>query len=289
MSAEELLEKLENYMKDKDINSEDEYNNEVLKFLNEIEEKTIDQSPILEEYSEDDIYYNIPEDSAKRLAKKTLESDPNNYSARNFLSLLEVDLRERLKQIKLTLEILKKELNESNLFNEEFKGDFWIIVETRPYIKTKYLYIETLIELKNYKEAVAECVEMLELSHSDNLGIRYILMNLYSILNNKDKLIDLYERYEDRSLRMLIPLATYYYKNNEEDLLYETIELIQQSNPFFIDYIKGENLLSLDEIEDIEDSDSYIVGTIDEIYIYFSENEYLMESTNIIEWLKENY
>lgn len=291
MSAEELMEKLEKYLDTQEITNEEEYNEAVLKFMETVNDISGDsdiENNIL--FDEEEVYYSIPEDSAKRIALKTLEKDPKDYEARNYLTSIESNVEKKLKLYEETLSFLKEDLEIENILNnEDYLGHFWTIPETRPYLRTKYLYILTLIEMKKYADAINECEELLKLSNSDNLGIRYVLANLYCLEDMGEKLFSLYNKYQERTIRMLIPLAIYYYKNNNYSKVRELLELINEENSFFIDYIKGEVFLTDDEIEEIEYSNSYLIGTLDEIYIYLIENFYLINSVNFVEWIKENY
>lgn len=291
MSAEELLEKLEDYLKSQNINTEEEYNQAILRFMENLNDvENLENNELNNEDDEEEIYYSLPEDSAKRIAEKTLEKNPNDYIARIFLASIMPNLEKRINLYVEIIDLIQKELEEKDILNNEnYMGSFWIFPEGRIYLKTKYRYVLTLIELKRYLEAIEACEEIINLVSSDNLGIRYVLANLYCLENMGEKLLDLFNNYEEKSIRMLVPLAIYYYKNNNYEKTFEYIKLINDANAFFINYVKGDVFLTEEEIEDIENSDSYLMGTIDEIYIYFIENNYLLNSTDFLDWIKENY
>ena len=50
----------------------------------------------------------------------------------------------------------------------------------------------TLMELGRYTEAIKQGKELLKLCESDNLGIRYLMMGLYTVLEKFDKAEELY-------------------------------------------------------------------------------------------------
>ena len=58
----------------------------------------------------------------------------------------------------------------------EDAGDFWGIVETRPYMRARAGFAQELRRHGRREEAVAELYDMLRLNHDDNLGMRYLLM-----------------------------------------------------------------------------------------------------------------
>src|SRR5699024_11825512 len=61
----------------------------------------------------------------------------------------------------------------------ENKGHFWMIIETRPYMRAKAMYADFLYETGEEEEAFKQYEEMLRLNPNDNQGIRYILLTLY--------------------------------------------------------------------------------------------------------------
>lgn len=81
-------------------------------------------------------------------------------------------------------------------FFKENKGHFWMITETRPFMRA----MDALANAQNYsgdiEAAIATYEEMLELNPGDNQGVRYILLTLYlEVEQYKDAqaLIDQYE------------------------------------------------------------------------------------------------
>ncbi len=58
----------------------------------------------------------------------------------------------------------------------EDKGHFWLILETRPYMRARHALAEDLWFSGLRNEAIGHLREMLELNPSDNQGLRYILL-----------------------------------------------------------------------------------------------------------------
>lgn len=58
----------------------------------------------------------------------------------------------------------------------EDKGDFWLILETRPYMRARHALAEDLWFSGSHDEAIGHLREMLELNPNDNQGLRYILL-----------------------------------------------------------------------------------------------------------------
>jgi len=72
-----------------------------------------------------------------------------------------------------------------NYFNQ-CVGDFWGILETRPYMRGKSKLAFALWELGRANEAIAAWTECLRLCDSDNLGIREVLTSILLEKGNLD-------------------------------------------------------------------------------------------------------
>ncbi|WP_345242162.1 SEC-C metal-binding domain-containing protein [Pontibacillus salipaludis] len=141
------------------------------------------------------------------------------------------------------------EAYEKELGGQEFKtdnmGDFWLINETRPYMKAKYKYAEELMDDGETSAAIAELEEMLELNPNDNQGVRYILLVLLAqigLFDRAERLIETYGEYE--TLNVVLVKAFIEYKRNGntrnfKDLLKE----VHQLNPYVLQYLKKEKTL----------------------------------------------
>ena len=119
---------------------------------------------------------------ALKLAKQALDIYPNNIDAENLIVEYEENPIKKLKKLDIIIVKATKLLEEQNMFDKENIGDFWLILETRPYMRARHNKVVTLWELGRYSEARKECEELIQLCNSDNTGIRYILIGLYCIL-----------------------------------------------------------------------------------------------------------
>src|SRR5690606_28996638 len=89
----------------------------------------------------------------------------------------EVDFADTLPSLRKALDKEHKKLDK-RLFKEQ-SGHFWLIFETRPFMRAKYSYAEMLWLAGKTKEAITELEEMLTLNEMDNLGARYLLLSAY--------------------------------------------------------------------------------------------------------------
>ena len=82
-------------------------------------------------------------------------------------------------------------------FFEENVGDFWGILETRPYMRARQGLADVLWRLKRQDEALGHYREMLRLNPGDNQGIRYLLLVLLLEIGRADEAAELLKEYAD--------------------------------------------------------------------------------------------
>jgi hypothetical protein len=124
-------------------------------------------------------------ETAFGLFAQATELDPTNADA--WIGLMDLEPTEPAERIGLVRYLV--ELAGNNLGKEKFrehKGQFWDIVETRPYMRIRaYLALE-LTNVGWLDEAIAESEALLELNPDDSLGVRFGLLALYLAENRLD-------------------------------------------------------------------------------------------------------
>lgn len=79
----------------------------------------------------------------------------------------------------------------------EFAGDFWGLLETRPYMRAREGLARMLWQLNRREEAAEHYRDLLRLNPNDNQGLRYLLMDLYLQLDQDANALKLYQKYHD--------------------------------------------------------------------------------------------
>ncbi|MDI7275397.1 MAG: hypothetical protein QME94_05425 [Anaerolineae bacterium] len=79
----------------------------------------------------------------------------------------------------------------------EYEGDFWGVLETRPYMRARAGLAQVLWLLGERRQAVEHLRDMLRLNPGDNQGLRYLLMGWLLDLDDDQALGELLHRYED--------------------------------------------------------------------------------------------
>ena len=134
---------------------------------------------------------------AKNYLKKALELDPNNLDAELFLA--DISTKSQLEFLEKTEAIIahgNKLMEEQGYFKKDCVGDFWLILETRPYMRARHQYAILLSQCRMIKKAITECEEMLKLCKSDNLGVRYLLMHPYTVMEDEKSALKLHKKFE---------------------------------------------------------------------------------------------
>ena len=80
---------------------------------------------------------------------------------------------------------------------EEAAGDFWSILETRPYMRAREGLAYSLWKLGEREAAIGHYKEMLRLNPHDNQGMRYILLDCLLAMGRDDEAGALLAEYED--------------------------------------------------------------------------------------------
>jgi tetratricopeptide (TPR) repeat protein len=76
-------------------------------------------------------------------------------------------------------------------------GQFWGLLETRPYMRAREGLAHTLWSVSRSDEAAEHLVDMLRLNPNDNQGVRYTLASWLLDLDRHDELAELLQRYTE--------------------------------------------------------------------------------------------
>ena len=240
-----------------------------------------DEEFIKKEQSDDLLFeaYDEPiKTKAIKLAKQALELNPNNVDAENFITKHESNTIKRLKKYEETLNKEKANLEKENFFDEDNIGIFWGLIGTRPYMRTKHSYMLTLMELGRYTEAIKQGEELLELCENDNLGIRYLIIGLYTVLEKFDQADEIYNKYPEDSTFMLFPLSIMYYKEGNYRKCKKALKQLRENNEYLLNYLTGRKKFTKAKVEDIEINGTYSWASEAEAYFVVKDNKYLLET-----------
>lgn len=181
------------------------------------------------------------------------------------------DLLSDIEKLESLDKIIKKEekrLKAGGYFKHDM-GDFWLVHETRPYMKLLSGKVNRLIYLGRTRDAIALCEEMIKLSETDNLGMRYTLMSLYALMIDEKGARNLMKKFEERSVAMLLPLSILEFRLGNYKECDHLIDEIDELNHFMLPIAFTEPV--------IDEPDNYTFGSIEEAIITYHQNEALLK------------
>ena len=164
--------------------------------------------------------------------RKAVELDPANVDAQLQLIVhtLEDKPDEQLPALQNLMAAAAKPLEQEDCFKEDM-GDFWTLLETRPYMRVRHACFDALISCGMIRRAIDEGEELLTLCENDNLGVRYQLMHLYAYMEDELHALALHKQFDSyEETQMLLPLAVLYYKLNQLDKAEDYIKRLAKVN-----------------------------------------------------------
>lgn len=278
--TEKMFKEFERFMQENDnieISGEDELNQALKTFMSQYQPNNDDVETAYD-------YLELAESAttkkeALKYAKKAVELEPDNLDAAAMVIELSCTSSEKLSEkYKNLIDETEDKLKEQGYFEDDNIGEFWLIFETRPYMRLLEKYASHFVECGQMRLAISVYEKMLELCTNDNLGVRYTLMHLYTYLEDEQSALELYEKYPEESTQFLLPLSILYYKlgdlRKSNQYLKKLIEVNEDTRKFFNSLIDGSLMESAGDMTPY----GYRPFTIEEFVIECEENYFLFSS-----------
>ncbi|MCD7927906.1 MAG: hypothetical protein LUF80_03475 [Oscillospiraceae bacterium] len=274
-----------------EIQTEEDANRLLQEFVQQYNSGAIPLRPSQPETADD--YLELAEEAKTKKAamgylKKALELEPDNLDA-----LLMQAQRNAKSPMDLVLSlppIIQKGdalMLQEGHFRDDM-GDFWGVLETRPYMRVRYSYLQALKNSGMMRKAVAEGERLMELCEEDNLGVRYDLIFLYAYLEDEEKALALFNasEYSKDESQMLLALSILYFKLDQLDTSLDYLKKLRKCNK---DTKKFLRLVCRGDEEEIFAAGGSGFGyqpyTIEELVTAFQENVFLLTSVmNYFQW-----
>lgn len=218
--------------------------------------------------------------AALRYAKKALSLEPDNLDAASAVAQLaaqdDVALLDKLSAL---IEKGNRQMERENHFKESM-GDFWMVLETRPYMRLRYDYMQTLIRCGMYRQAILEGRQLMELCKEDNLGVRFDLIHLYAHLDDLEPALALKDSHPANKDdgQFLMALAALYFKRGALDESLACLKKLCAVNRDAKRFLQLVHKEDEDSLFESTDDMGYRPYTIEELgyeyftYLYLFEN-----------------
>ena len=162
-------------------------------------------------------------------------------------------------------------------------GEFWGVLETRPYMRARLGVAETLWRLGRREEARAHFEDMLRLNPSDNQGVRYLLVNLLLELDRDADVRKLLNKYRSewsaywKYSQALIEFR----KSGDTDKANKALKSALRQNPHVSPYLTGQKRMP-------NNKPNYIgMGDENEAIAYAADHlNHWRRTEGAVDWLK---
>jgi tetratricopeptide (TPR) repeat protein len=139
------------------------------------------------------------EAEARKLAKRAMRLDPDCVDA--LVLITDLDARSTRETIEgLQKAVAAGERSLGAKFIRENKGDFWMLIETRPYMRAMAQLAGVLFAEGLNLDAIRIYEKMLELNPNDNQGVRDPLLGAYLAVNDLKGAGRLLKKYKDDAM-----------------------------------------------------------------------------------------
>ncbi|MBQ9564917.1 MAG: hypothetical protein IJU98_04955 [Synergistaceae bacterium] len=228
----------------------------------------------------------------KRLAylDKALALDPDNLDAGKMKAELTVKSHfELLEKLLPLLEKGDQQMKKEGFFTKEFKGSFWGIVETRPYMRLRHAVMRSMTKCGMFRRAAKECEEMLALCEGDNLGVRYDLMHLYAMLEEEKPAKALMKKYQgNEETQMILPFSILHFKLGKMDEALEELKRLNEINKDTKKFLRAMMSGKMDNLLTKMEPWGYRPYCIEELAIEASNYSFLFENAiSYFPWAQE--
>jgi tetratricopeptide (TPR) repeat protein len=201
------------------------------------------------------------EDALER-AERALQLDPGNCDARCVKSFL---VCEDMGTLIAALDdaVAEGERRLGPDFFVEAAGDFWSLVQARPYLRTVKQLAEVLWTVGRRFDAVAHYEDLLDLDPDDHLGNAALLLGYYLAMGEVQRAWDVVEQHDDGGAVMSWSWVLLLVLVDDEDAAREALTQAMEANPYVAPW-----LLGIGEPETTPSADPFIQpGSQDEAHV----------------------
>ena len=199
-------------------------------------------------------------EKALELAEKALAADPDCVDALTIKAfLVSEEAGELIQALEQAATCGENGLGEE--FFSEFMGEFWAMVEARPYMRTIKQLAEVLWAVGRRFDAVDNYINLLDLDPEDHMGTSSLLLSCYLSMGEIQRSWDLMEEYDDDSAVFQYGWLLVHLMSGDEDAAEDALDHAMEVNPHVVPYLLGAG-------EELEESPPVVaVGSREEAYL----------------------
>ncbi len=240
---ERLMRDTRRSFEDEEFGSEDEFREKMHDFVDD--NATGDRLEDLKENSEElaqelafQAFESANQDLADELTKKALAIDPDCVDALAIRAFLDSEDAAQLIEA-LEHAALSGENSLGEDFFAEFMGDFWPLVEARPYMRAIKQLAEVLWAVGRRFDAIDHYINLLDLDPEDHMGNSVLLLGCYLAMGEVQRSWDLLEEYDDESAVFQWGWLLVFLMSDDEDASEDALKNAMEVNPYVAPHLLG--------------------------------------------------
>ncbi|MCC7235418.1 MAG: hypothetical protein IT163_08950 [Bryobacterales bacterium] len=177
--------------------------------------------------------------AARRLYKQALDLDPDCADALVFESREARTAEQAITLLERAVRTAAERLGGAAFFNKN-KGHFWMIQETRPYMRARAALAEVCSLDGRMLDCVSHYEEMLDLCPNDNQGVRYFLIGCYLRMGEMHRAGQLLARYQnDGSSVFLYANVLMLVMSNSHEKAKRVLKKARAANGYVYEFLAG--------------------------------------------------
>lgn len=295
-STEKALKEFEAYIKELgDQVTEENFQEYSQRFIQDYNEKMhlkkAGQLQLSDEEKAYDLYDKAMESDnivqAKYYLRQALKLKPDYLDAKVELATYLDDYSKSINELTKLKTEEEKRLENEGYFKDDKIGDFYGILETRPYMRLLYQLGRTYQEVTSYRKAASIYKRMIELNENDNLGARYSLMGIYAILEEKEAMEQLLEKYPEESIPVYLFSFVLNYKLYQYEEARKYLKKIQKRVPKFKKLLLG--TIKFDDLDEEIMPGYYKPYSFQEVMIYLTEFKEIFTNEIIADFMIKTF
>jgi len=187
-------------------------------------------------------------DQARELVTRALDLDPACVDALTVQAFLaDEDVGTLVSSLDHNLTVAENTLGEE--FFAEYMGDFWPMVEARPYMRTVKQLAEVLWGIGRRFDAVAHYENLIDLDPDDHMGNASLLLGYYLSMGEVQRSWDLLEDFDDQENTVCAwAWVLLFVLTGDEEAAMDGLQHAMELNPYVASLLVG---LAEDPIEEV--------------------------------------
>lgn len=199
-------------------------------------------------------------DEKVKLLEEAIELDKKYFEAKIDLAMMVENDFAHLGFLNMIVEEAEEFLVESEGLNFDESdlifGDYLSLEATEGYMSARVAHLMGLITVGYIYEAIFEATTLLQMDVHDHLGVRYILQQLYYILNEEERVDEFASNFNDDNFQWKFPYALMMFDNGKvdqaKDILDDLFERYEVAKLAFLrEEAPIEDLSNTEEFEEV--------------------------------------